>query len=758
MKKEKSQYRKKIFRRWLALSLSVLSLELLTACGDTADDRSLGIDGFVYIAREMELPGEVYIASSSSIRDGYLYYQEDETLMRLPLDRIEDSWSEYSVPVLSCQIQDNVMDYAAGNNGDLYYYRQNRIANAGGLSALADESLLVRQAADGSIVYETDIPLPDAISKLPCDLAVDGEDRAYLLAEGCIYVINASGETVAAISTEEYTQNLTFGNQVQFLTGPGSQVYFLIGSSGETIYKIIADGSYRLEEQSELTRNMSGRFYSSPYGLLCDKADGILYQYRETDSSWHPLLRWTDGNAGSTAGMVLQLSEDCIAACYSTINGSLASMENEDSLYLLTRTAVAELPQKEILVLASMYPSSSLQQSVMEFNQASDQYHILLDIYKGDEAATRLDAAMVSSDPPDLLDISSLDFVKYAEKQALADLSPYLNRSKVIKPEDFLPALLEGYTAGGRLCSIPSSFTLTTVMGRPDQIGSDAGWTMTDVMALSEKYPDCRLINFNSFSYILNYLCSDYILEEYIDWEEGTCRFDSSEFRELILWIWDHSEESGRFPANEERYTSGLVPEDMLLIRKSIFSPYNYALEITKMGGDVTTIIGYPTADGHELHEISVQDALGITSSSRHKEAAWQFMEYFLSQDFLELYAFPSRREALLQLIEEEATPTYQTDENGNIIYINGKPEIKVRMVEYIGEMRTEYRYLEREHADALLNLIDHLDFVPESTQKSTAAAIIREELGSWLSRDKSLEEAADIIQNRIQLLLDENS
>ncbi|MDE7223488.1 MAG: hypothetical protein K2O34_06875, partial [Acetatifactor sp.] len=68
------------------------------------------------------------------------------------------------------------------------------------------------------------------------------------------------------------------------------------------------------------------------------------------------------------------------------------------------------------------------------------------------------------------------------------------------------------------------------------------------------------------------------------------------------------------------------------------------------------------------------------------------------------------------------------------------------------------YYYLEREQADALLELIDHADFAPTSEQKSTALAIIDEELSGWLNQAKSLDEAITIIQSRVQLLLSENA
>ncbi|MDE5892140.1 MAG: hypothetical protein K2H45_04350 [Acetatifactor sp.] len=114
----------------------------------------------------------------------------------------------------------------------------------------------------------------------------------------------------------------------------------------------------------------------------------------------------------------------------------------------------------------------------------------------------------------------------------------------------------------------------------------------------------------------------------------------------------------------------------------------------------------------------------------------------------------------MLRIIEEEATPDYMLDGNGDIYLDNaGNPVINARMTQSDSYgVLTIYYYLEREHADALLEMIDHLDFSPVSDKEDTAFAIISEELEGWLSRDKSLEEATAIIQSRIQLLLDEDA
>lgn len=770
--------KQKFSRQWLAFCLLLLIAGIFTACGRENDERILGIDGFVYIAEEVALPEESFPTNSFKAQNGYLYYLilgDNQYRQLSPGEALEMSTSitPPSDILPDCDSYE-LGECAVGNDGDIYYciqgYHENRKENIIEMIP-EDKALLIRQTADGKMVYQLPVHIADmmnGVTNFQYYLAVDGEGLAYLLTQSYIYVVDAAGKITGTIPMEDYIpssdENLSWDTWASLLTGEGGKVYYMTTYKMEnsaSIYEILTAGDCRLELRDELTKGMSGKFHSSPYGLLCDKADGILYQYHLADTSWHPLLRWTDGYASSGAVKVVQLTEDHVAALYYAARDA----DNMLQLYLLSKTAVEELPEKELLVLASMNPSIELQQSVMEFNRTNDRYHLLLDIYEGDGAAMRLDAALVSSNPPDLLDTSfwSLNINKYAQKELLEDLSPYLDQSQTLHREDFLPNLLEGYTINDRLCSIPSSFSLNDViMGRPGQVGTGMGWTLADVMALTEKYPDCRLLSRNSFSSILSF-CSDCILEEYIDWENGTCDFDNAGFRECIQWMWEHCKESGLINAGEE-YIWGAVPEDILLIRQFITSPQAYPLRIYDMGGGISTMIGYPTADGQARHSVLVSDELCITTSSRHKETAWQFIEFFLLRQRRpstvdSLSPFSTHRETLLRVIEEEATPNYERDEEGNIrLDPNGTPLITPKSTTYGDFGQMVYYYLKREQADALLELIDHADFAPTNERKSTALAIIDEELAGWLNQAKSLDEAIAIIQSRVQLLLNEDA
>lgn len=72
---------------------------------------------------------------------------------------------------------------------------------------------------------------------------------------------------------------------------------------------------------------------------------------------------------------------------------------------------MTELPEREEIVMASVSLSPALRQIVSEFNQASSKYHVTVEIYLWGDVETKLNSRLVSSDPPDLLDMSYMDMV-----------------------------------------------------------------------------------------------------------------------------------------------------------------------------------------------------------------------------------------------------------------------------------------------------------------------------------------------------------
>ena len=64
---------------------------------------------------------------------------------------------------------------------------------------------------------------------------------------------------------------------------------------------------------------------------------------------------------------------------------------------------------------------------------------------------------------------------------------------------------------------------------------------------------------------------------------------------------------------------------------------------------------------------------------------------------------------------------------------------------------------MKKEDAEALLDVINTVDFTPRSALEQSVISIITEEAESFFSGGKTAAQAAEIIQNRVQILISES-
>ena len=752
----------------LMIAFTLLTMAIsLSACGRDAGEQ-LGIDGYVYVAEKIELPQfDEGIVNNIKVYDEALYFYNVGNLYRFSLDSGEAA-EKGAESVLKTPIGKTLSDYVMDEENVIYYFMQSTVmqytsvpgTNFSGYQLVGQGGTLFARFPDGSIKYQ--LSIPEAMisqARISNALVVNDLKQVFLLTDDSIYVIDEEGNLAANISTEEYQQD--WREKENLFIGEEGKIYYCqeefdsVLGAPKLVYEVIWDGTLRLNKLEELSAKERGSFFSSPYGLLYNGPDGYLYQYGTDDASV-PLLTWSDSDLPNNAKEIFQMSDDRMVALWSGSD----SWEGE-RVYLLTKTAVKELPEKEIIVLASVSPPESLQYIISDFNRGNDRYHITLKSYVyGEDGIMQLDASMVSSSPPDLLDMMDMDILKYAEKQGLEDLSPYLEKSTVLNKDDFLESVLESYTVKGRLVCIPSQFRLILLMGRVSQVGTEAGWTMEDVMDLTERFPDSRLMSARSFEYILRRVCSEYILEEYIDWETGECRFDSEEFRELMRWMEKNSRGISYNDARDDTYVYiGSIPsENLLLLYERIWRFMDYLYCDAMLEGEMS-MIGFPTPDGRIRYQAEAIDSLGMVSRSSHKEGAWEFLEYFLLNTPLTYLS--SRKDLLLQEAEEAMTIDYVRDENGELVMVQSEDGPVPDMYPKIGyDLNGEWYYvygMTEEQVDTVLEAIDHMSFILNGGTREQIINIILEEMATYLKGDKTLEEATSIIQNRLTVLVNEN-
>ncbi len=715
----------KVLCKVLPILLALLGAFFLSACGQEDEGHLFGVDGYVYVAEKVDLPRvERGTINELKVHDEKVYFLNDGTVKAFSLG------DPASVKTVCKAKSGAISDYVLDEEGGIYYVTQENIMGRISYAAVG------RRLPGGKLAYENPVEESLSLNK-GGKLTLVGEESVVLLTSEALLLLNGEDGTVLdRLPTEEYRGERIEGNDLatgeeSLVTGEDGTAYYCLVTDDQPgvrlAYRIETDGTGHLSlAQEEISPEDRGRIYGSPLGLLYDNgADGFLYRYGEGLASREAVLYWGDSNLSPEPDDICTLSGDRLLV--------LATWLMDQEAYLLTRTAVEDLPEKEILVFAAVNPTNAgLEQAVSEFNRQSDRYHVTLRLYTVNEVETRLNASLVSSRPPDLLDLTKLDLLTYTDKQVLEDLNPYLEESDKVHEEDYLESVIGEFTIDGMLVSIPTQFSIELYSGRASQVWETPGYTMEDLMELTEEYPDCRVIDNRTLQSLLR-LAYDYILERYVDWESGECRFESGEFRELMEWMGRNCR--GVYSWERENYEDSLWEygwplSEQLLLEDDWFSSFETWIVPETYG---LVPVGYPSADGEVSYHMEPMDLIGIVSRSSHKEGAWEFLEYFLTN--AEVYDFPSRLDQLEQLEEEYvAKGTW-------FVYVYGEWQ----------EIETT-----QEQVDGVLEMMEHMHYSVEGGARSGIIDIILEEMGSYLSGDKTLDEVLPLIQNRAQILVNE--
>ena len=236
-----------------------------------------------------------------------------------------------------------------------------------------------------------------------------------------------------------------------------------------------------------------------------------------------------------------------------------------------------------------------------------------------------------------------------------------------------------------------------------------------------------------------------------IDWEKGICNFEGELFSKMM-------QVAGRYG-----YTMDKIMEEAddaynkpyVGGRMSIMDIYEYeTLAEMEAQGKIPLL----SAEGNPYGYSFGGDIFAINANSEHIEGAWEFLAYLMSDEVQRTQTIPMGATSRVVCMEEVEKELRWLEE-GNVEQIkkghfNSKGEI----------IYTEVRTVTREDItdEKVAEYISMKDrAVPgngeEARRMKPIWQIIWEESEAYFVGDKSIEEVADIINNRVQLYLDEN-
>lgn len=540
--------------------------------------------------------------------------------------------------------------------------------------------------------------------------------------------------------------------------------------SGETLYLagISEDGAslglWRYNQDVpviEVENNFAGQgyivFYSDTEGYLCDLEH--IWQFDMTAGS----MVQTD--AYSNWGYHL---EKIFAAAMGENEALLVLAQTDKKQdtqeYLLLKRSQQEEKDKKTLELATSIANTFLKESIVQFNNQSEEYEIILRerppvTSPGDAAlqdwenyVTRIQTEITSGGGPDLIDTQILSVENGAAKGYLRDLTEDFSEQRELCEE----SIWQNCMVDGQIYSIPYIFSMETFV-TPDYVVNDRNsWTLEELMQITRE-SDVEVFGeyISGFDLFWNLGIRMEGSSQLIDWENKVCHLNGPEAVELLEFTAEYGDTRNLYDDMAAAAAVGEVVQggDSILrgealTAKAYFadtSELQYWETYFRLCDSVPTYIGFPSENGEAGHIMEVYDLM-VNQSCKYPEAAVEFLEFLLSEErqnyiaeyMEELYnGFPVRQTSLERALEKTINGEYKYGE---------KTEIMGEEVEIVPASQ--------ENVQKFLRVVETAK--PRSKNTEALFSIIDEELAPYYAGDKSAKEVLDVLQNRVQLLLDE--
>lgn len=425
-----------------------------------------------------------------------------------------------------------------------------------------------------------------------------------------------------------------------------------------------------------------------------------------------------------------------------------------------TKVAPGDVIDKAVLTLACAGLDWDLRGQIVRFNKENEKYRIKIQDYSslyGSETdytagMTRLNNDIIAGKIPDIIVInSSMPVESYIGKGLLEDIKPFIEKDEELDMSNYMPNIVEAFSADGKLYQLTPTYMISTVVGKTSDVGEERGWNVKEIKDLLASKPEgTKLLDYVTRDSMLTN-CITIAGGQFIDWENGVCDFNTQSFIELLEFIKEFPEEVDEAEYTEsywDNYDSMWREGRVLCQSTTIYDFRGYNTLAKGTFGEPITLIGYPSAN-NDGSAIIANLQLAMSAKSNNKEGIWEFMRYFITDEFQDniTYGLPLSIKRMDAMIEEAMKVATYTDEEGKVIE---QPETY-----YLDGIEIPIDPISREEAEKLKTEL--YSFTQVYNYDENLLNIIKEEAAPFFEGQKSANEVADIIQNRVQIYVQEN-
>jgi len=584
-----------------------------------------------------------------------------------------------------------------------------------------------------------EIPFEKPISFV-YNFCADGNGNYYILGLDCdseesISVVSADGKLLATYP---------LGDNYAYTMMPASNGIYIITVSTDNDGNNTTIATFLSDSQGDLDEGIALPAFFNNCRNIFLKGDFIygsdafsLQAFSLKTKTLETVLEWKDADLTFLPCLLSINSDGAIAAIGYGPGGNIST-----AAYLTPSSTDPNAGKTEIVVAGlEISTDVTVLTAVKYFNQSHSDCRIVLRDYAEDfvfddedyrkdlaELNQKMRMEVYSGDAPDVWidrESDALGLTAFASDACLVDLYPYIKNDPDIKADDYFKNVLFGYDTNGKLYRIPSGFFTRCFYGNPSVIGTDSSWTVSDYYALSEKLgPEKKILTDIPKKDLLEWTLETQ-MDSLLDLNSGRVSFDSDYFLEFLKWADDYGTDAENYVTAPNDVMKNQLAIDLTWIESPQGFYSNYSL--LKF---MPTYLGYPGSNGDGL-SFSSAYVCGITAGCEDPDLAWDFVRLFLLDDIQNNIGggfIPVSRNAAAKQIENN--------------------------VEYMEGDGIDASTLDAVFWNSYYDVLEKVN-VPSGANYEVSC-IVLEESAAFFAGQKTAEETAALIQNRVQIYVDD--
>ncbi len=588
------------------------------------------------------------------------------------------------------------------------------------------------------------------------DISVAANGKIYVSTLNGIFVLDSSGKLDKKIGKESYRS---------IDTDSDSNIFTLSYLEGKySLLKLDGSNGDKLWVNSELSRPESSHIDSSK--VRYDSVKNMIYVQDSYGIS-------SFDNAGKTLERLLDFKQYTLLFSgyspqdfYIDQNGYSFVMTKDTNRYEVFRydfkAGKHEGKQRKIITVAVPYSERWLEVAALKFQKINPDYSI--EIKKYEERANEdnnyenyvkaLNTQLLTGEGPDIINTGALAFEKYADKNMLADIGEMMEADKSFDKSSYFTNIFDAMKYRDKLYALPASVKFSVLSADMDILEKegihidDLKWTWKDFNVIGEKISKGRKMFVSMpVKNLMNYMLKGSI-RNFLNEAEKEADFDSPEFINLLNMTRKYADLA--IPADQAVVNANLTDIEAVQKGSVIFSPVeisdyiNYAF-IKSVYKDRVKLLEFPAVGEHKGKIFDSTALFSINNNSKNKKTSWEFLKFIMSEEIQSDNpgGFPINRKAL----EKAAQNAINTIKSGGMSFAvsskTGNAPIVFLAKELTGE---DINYIN--------SFIENMGSY--NSNNSGVNSIIETEALPFFSGQKTAEEAAKVIQQKVNIYLGE--